>query len=265
MSPATLHNAKYRTKYLFNGKELDQETGYYYYGARYYDPSAALWLGVDPLAEKYPGVSPYVYCAGNPVKYVDPDGRDAIYVTYPQYRANGIPFTGHAGVLLIDNKTGSTKYYEYGRYDAANIGVVRNVTVPDVVMGKDGRPTNESLNVVMQYLSHVSGHDGNIEGAYIISDKFTEMNEYAKSKLFENGNQNREKYSITSNNCATFAENVITQDKSVDKPNIIIPSPINIVDEYQEEGNARVQYNSKTNTTIMGTGNENDAKISIQE
>ncbi len=59
-----------------NGKELDAETGLYYYGARYYDPSAALWLGVDPLAEKYPDVSPYVYCHGNPVVRIDPDGRD---------------------------------------------------------------------------------------------------------------------------------------------------------------------------------------------
>ena len=63
------------TPYRFNGKELDTETGLYYYGARYYNPSTALWLGVDPLASKYPGVSPYVYCVGNPVKYVDPDGR----------------------------------------------------------------------------------------------------------------------------------------------------------------------------------------------
>ncbi len=63
------------TPYRFNGKELDTETGLYYYGARYYNPATALWLGVDPLASKYPGVSPYVYCVGNPVKYVDPDGR----------------------------------------------------------------------------------------------------------------------------------------------------------------------------------------------
>ena len=63
------------TPYRFNGKELDTETGLYYYGARYYNPATALWLGVDPLASKYPGVSPYVYCMSNPVKYVDPDGR----------------------------------------------------------------------------------------------------------------------------------------------------------------------------------------------
>ncbi len=54
----------------------DAETGLYYYGARYYDPSAALWLGVDPLAEKYPGVSPYVYCHGNPVRLIDPTGME---------------------------------------------------------------------------------------------------------------------------------------------------------------------------------------------
>jgi RHS repeat-associated protein len=64
------------TPYRFNGKELDTETGLYYYGARYYNPATALWLGVDPLASKYPGVSPYVYCVSNPIKYVDPDGRD---------------------------------------------------------------------------------------------------------------------------------------------------------------------------------------------
>ena len=64
------------TPYKFNGKELDTETGLYYYGARYYNPATALWLGVDPLASKYPGVSPYVYCHSNPINRIDPDGRD---------------------------------------------------------------------------------------------------------------------------------------------------------------------------------------------
>ena len=72
----TFKEYKNVTPYRFNGKELDQETGYYYYGARYYDPSTALWFGTDPLQHKYPMNSPYVYCNGNPVKYVDPDGRD---------------------------------------------------------------------------------------------------------------------------------------------------------------------------------------------
>jgi RHS repeat-associated protein len=64
----------WETPYKFNGKELDPETGYYYYGARYYDPRTSIWLSTDPLAEKFPNVNSYVYCLQNPVKLVDPDG-----------------------------------------------------------------------------------------------------------------------------------------------------------------------------------------------
>jgi RHS repeat-associated protein len=260
----TEEHGSWESPYKFNGKEQDAETGLYYYGARYYEPNIGLWYGVDKLTEKYPNMGGYVYCVGNPIMLTDPDGRDAIYIAFPNYRANGIPFTGHAGVLLIDNKTGLTKYYEYGRYDKAEKGEVRQRTISNVVIGKDGKPTTESLNKVMKELSDISGHGGDIEGAYIISDKFKEMNDYAKSKMAENSDPNRKEYSITGNNCATFAEDVITQDKSVDKPNTIIKSPVNIVDEYQEEGNARVQYNAKTKTTTIGTGNEKDAKVKVK-
>ncbi len=57
-------------------KELDEETGLYYYGARYYDPKISLWLSVDPLAEKYPGISPFAYTYGNPVRFADPTGME---------------------------------------------------------------------------------------------------------------------------------------------------------------------------------------------
>ena len=59
------------------GKERDEETGYGYFGARYMDHELMTgWLSVDPMADKYPSVSPYAYCAWNPVKLVDPDGRE---------------------------------------------------------------------------------------------------------------------------------------------------------------------------------------------
>ncbi len=51
----------YSTKYRFTGKEIDEETGFYYFGARYYDPRISLWYGVDPLAEKNYSYSPYIY------------------------------------------------------------------------------------------------------------------------------------------------------------------------------------------------------------
>lgn len=62
---------------VFTGKEKDSETGYYYFGARYYDSDlSSLFLSADPMSDKYPNISPYAYCAWNPVKLVDPDGRD---------------------------------------------------------------------------------------------------------------------------------------------------------------------------------------------
>jgi RHS repeat-associated protein len=64
--------------YKFNAKELDDETGLYYYGARYYDARISIWYGVDPLAEKYAGISPYAYVANNPIIYIDPDGKEIV-------------------------------------------------------------------------------------------------------------------------------------------------------------------------------------------
>ena len=63
--------------YVFTGKECDEETGYGYFGARYMDHELmTMWLSVDPMSDKYPSISPYAYCAWNPVKLVDPDGND---------------------------------------------------------------------------------------------------------------------------------------------------------------------------------------------
>ena len=64
----------YNSPYKFNGKELDEETGLYYYGARYYDPRISIFQSADPLFEKAPNWTPYRYCFNNPVKYVDPTG-----------------------------------------------------------------------------------------------------------------------------------------------------------------------------------------------
>ena len=61
-------------KYSFNAKELDEETGMYYYEARYYKPP--VFTSRDPMFEKYFWMTPYAYCANNPVKYVDPNGRE---------------------------------------------------------------------------------------------------------------------------------------------------------------------------------------------
>ena len=74
-------NNTWNTPYLFNAKEFDEETGMYYYGARYYEPRLSLWMSVDKLSEENPNVSTYCYTDNNPIKYLDPDGNKKVVVT----------------------------------------------------------------------------------------------------------------------------------------------------------------------------------------
>jgi RHS repeat-associated protein len=66
----------FNSAFRFNAKEYDEETGNYYYGARYYEPKSSVWMGVDALATKYPGMNPYNFTMGNPIMAIDPDGND---------------------------------------------------------------------------------------------------------------------------------------------------------------------------------------------
>ena len=68
-------------KYAFNAKELDEETGMYYYEARYYAPP--VFTSRDPHFERYFWMTPYGYCNNNPLKYVDPTGMDNV-IFFPQ-------------------------------------------------------------------------------------------------------------------------------------------------------------------------------------
>ena len=62
--------------YTFNGKEKDYESGFHYYGARYYWSELLTgWLSVDPMMDKYPSMSPYNYCMLNPIRLTDPNGQ----------------------------------------------------------------------------------------------------------------------------------------------------------------------------------------------
>ena len=83
----------YAPHYTFSGKERDAESGLNYFGARYYNSDLSIWLSVDPMVDKYPNLSPYTYCAGNPVRLVDPDGRE-IGDFFDQYGR----YLGHDGI-----------------------------------------------------------------------------------------------------------------------------------------------------------------------
>ena len=95
-------------KYSFNAKEWDEETGMYYYEARYYKPP--VFTSRDPLFEKYPSISPYTYCMNNPVIYVDPTGKDTLLFSHNGYYENKL--NGGKNIGLIKGKDGnySTKF-----------------------------------------------------------------------------------------------------------------------------------------------------------
>ena len=69
------HSSSEDLPYKFNGKEMDEETGLYYYGARYMNPMASIWYGVDALIEAKPSMAGNTYCLGNPINLTDPDGN----------------------------------------------------------------------------------------------------------------------------------------------------------------------------------------------
>lgn len=84
----------------------------YYYGARYYDAKTSVWASVDPLAEKYPHVSPYTYCLNNPINAIDPDGRDVIFLVWASHGGK----IGHAGVAVSNYKQISERVKVNGKW-----------------------------------------------------------------------------------------------------------------------------------------------------
>ena len=101
------HSSSEEMPYKFNGKEFDEETGLYYYGARYMNPVASVWYGVDPLTEKYVEISAYVYCHGNPIRLIDPDGKNPVYSTSGEYI--GCTSEGYTGQIYIYNISDAIK------------------------------------------------------------------------------------------------------------------------------------------------------------
>ena len=92
------------SRYTFSAKEKDSETGLSYFGSRYYSSDLSIWLSVDPMSDKYPSLSPYVYCANNPIKLVDPNGEEVDWVQ----RADGTIYWDDNATSPENTKKGET-------------------------------------------------------------------------------------------------------------------------------------------------------------
>lgn len=256
-----LENRTYNStamKYDFTAKERDNETSYDYFGARYYDSRIGRWGGVEPKFNKYIEFSPYCYSFNNPIFFTDINGKDAIYIYYLKYRIDvggkRVPGIGHAGVLLIDNKSGEAVYYDYGRYGKDSKGIVRKTELGKVTIDKEGKLDENSISDKLKQVSEERGKGSQIEGAYIESDKFKEMKEYAENQYDQTNNENSEdEYSLLTNNCSTFASDVIGQDDDVFKAPgpPFLELPRSYVGWYRV-WNKNVDYNDETASYKIG-------------
>ncbi len=142
-------SAPYHT-FTFTGKERDEETGYGYFGARYMDHELmTMWLSVDPMSDKYPSMSPYSYCAWNPMKLVDPDGReiDDYFSKSGKYLGSDNATTNNVRIMSEDIWNGLQKD-PMGRIDK-NVGYVLSTDFATASQ-KEMSPESQ-LNVYKHY------------------------------------------------------------------------------------------------------------------
>jgi RHS repeat-associated protein len=136
---------------LFNAKELDEETGLYYYGARYYDPRTSIWISVDPIALYDPimnkehfidgqhnggvynsfNLAVYSYCYQNPIKLVDPNGKQ----NYPTGTNLGYGDERAFRAAYVRQQTG---WMGDSTWDAFTRGLVAPAAIVLSVSGKAG-------------------------------------------------------------------------------------------------------------------------------
>lgn len=252
----------------YTGHVNDPESGLIYMQARYYDPMVGRFLSVDPVAPSQAsthGFNRYIYANNNPVANIDPDGRDAIPVTFPDYKVatplGKIGGLGHAGIVLIDNKTGHARYFEYGRYDKANIGIVRTRQVPNVTMGKNGLPTTGSLKELLGAVSHAGGDGGRVEGVYIKNGNYKEMLQYANGRMSQNRESSRDKYSLVNNNCTTFCKSALEAGGEL-TPSMVDPRPNSYIDELRDSFGSPVNYDPSTHRMTCGGSGGDCAQFS---
>ncbi|MCQ2292116.1 MAG: hypothetical protein MJZ39_03010 [Bacteroidales bacterium] len=127
------------------------ETGLSYFGARYYSSELSIWLSVDPMSDKYPSLSPYTYCANNPVKLVDPNGEEIG------------DFFDYSGNYLGTDGIDDGKIYITTQEDWTNCSQLENgmtlITIPQLGFSRKPSQVNLSDEAMLNIYQHYNNTD----------------------------------------------------------------------------------------------------------
>jgi RHS repeat-associated protein len=207
--PSITHNLT--ALYSFSAKERDTETGLSYFGSRYYNPNLSIWLSVDPMSDKYASLSPYNYCANNPVKLVDPKGEEWCIDGYTYYPGENCP----------EVATNSTRD--------------KWTTMNEIYQTKNGKTVIDALNGndCLYYISSDINSDG--KGCFSHKDKkiylngndrsvgtlsheifhaYQDYNGRSEASIFNEVEANMFSYSVLSQQCTATGECIMFPENS---------------------------------------------------
>jgi len=251
----------------FSGKEKQTigDMGFLDFGARFYDSEGGIFLQQDPLAEKYYHIGQYNYCAGNPIKFVDPDGNIWVDANGNQMWNNG-KWTQYAtkdamrvGTAMQATETGLAVF----NYIASNPtevklkisndikinentnSLVRGEFIPDNgnIIIVDGKPYAQS-GVITIYEGSINEE---INGAIHTSDKTSTLIKSLPTDVAVDGAIGsvgvHEGIHLTPKNITQQYENRKAKDAGIPMPHNIETDPIKVQNQYLEEYNRKFNYN----------------------
>lgn len=175
-------------------------------------PDYLIEVGIPEVVVTVPDLLPWVDVLPNRVRLPPVRGK--------------VENLGHAGIMFIEGQTGLTRYYEYGRYDAAQRGLTRRQVIPDVQIGANGRPVKKSLELALTQVSLKAGQRGSIQGVYVelTSPAFIRMDSFAKERMKANANKKREPYHLLNRSCLHFMKDV-AEYGGAQLPPVVAPHP----------------------------------------